>query len=409
MRLIKLLFGLIFTTITILIIYLNVKLYTDNFTKDEKVKDIQLQLNFLGKELKENQLGERMQNIFPEGFVFTNVLYGLSWCELGLADSNLTNKNFALEEALYAYNQINSSKAKSIFDQTLEPENGIFYVGWSNYLLSKILLLDSNFNESDNYKSEYIKNCNLIVRAYKQSSSPFLQSYQDQAWPADMCVAMASLKNFEKFYDNRFHSIITAWVEQVKLKVDPITKLIPHKVNATDGTTIEGARGCSISLILRLLSEIDQDFSIEQYGLYKKNFVSTTFGLPSILEYPLGKSGKGDIDSGPVIMGVGFSGTIVSIGTFAAMGDFELAENQYKTINTFGLGLKNKEMKKFIFGQMPIADAFIAWSRTSELKNITTNIEFLNLWAIKFHLISACTILGFWIAFFFGFKAFKKN
>ncbi len=409
MRLIKLLFGFIFTAITVLIIYLNLKLYTDNFTKNEKVKDIQLQLNFLSKELKENQLGERMQNIFPEGFVFTNVLYGLSWCELGLADSNLTNKRFALEEALYAFNQINSSKAKSIFDQTLEPENGIFYVGWSNYLLSKILLLDSNFNESDSYKSEYIKNCNLIVKAYKQSSSPFLQSYQDQAWPADMCVAMASLKNFEKIYDSRFHSIIAAWVEQVKLKVDPITKLIPHKVNATDGTTIEGARGCSISLILRFLSEIDHDFSVEQCGFYKKNFVSTTFGLPSILEYPLGKSGKGDIDSGPVILGVGFSGTIVSIGTFAAMGDFELAENQYKTINTFGLGLKDREMKKFIFGQMPIADAFIAWSRTSELKNITTNIEFQNLWAIKCHMISACIILGIWIAFFFGFKAFKKN
>ena len=409
MRFIRIFFWFIFTTATILIIWLNLKLYADHFSKEEKVKDIQLQLNFLGKELKDNHLGDRMQNIFPEGFVFTNVLYGLSWCELGLADSNLTNKKIALEEALYAYNQINSSKAKAIFDSSLEPENGVFYVGWRNYLLSKILLLDSNFKESDSYKSEYINNCNLIVKAYNQSSSPFLQSYQDQAWPADMCVAMASLKNFEKIYDNRFHSIIATWVEQVKMKVDPITKLIPHKVNAKDGTTIEGARGCSISLILRLLSEIDGEFSKQQYALYKRNFVSTTFGLPSILEYPLGQSGVGDIDSGPVIMGFGFSGTIVSIGTFAAMGDFELAENQYKTINTFGLGLKDKNEKKFIFGQMPIADAFIAWSRTSELKNNSTNVELQNLWAIKFHVISAVIILGIWIVFYFEFKAFKKK
>lgn len=266
-----------------------------------------------------------MQNVFPEGFVFANVLYGLSWCEIGLVDSSLSSKEKALNEALYAYNQISSSKAKSIFDPTLNPENGIFYLGWNNYLLSKILLLDTNFNGSRYYKMVYNKNCDLIANALTHNSSPFLQSYQNQAWPADMCVAMASLSNYERINDSRFKNIIKNWVTQIKAKVDPRTKLIPHKVNHENGKTIEGARGCSISLILRLLSEIDHTFSKEQYTLYKKNFVTTTFGLPCVNEYPVGLCGSGDIDSGPVIFGVGFAGTIVSIGTFSAMEDYELA------------------------------------------------------------------------------------
>lgn len=341
-----------------------------------------------------------MQNVFPEGFVFANVLYGLSWCEIGLVDSSLSSKEKALNEALYAYNQISSSKAKSIFDPTLNPENGIFYLGWNNYLLSKILLLDTNFNGSRYYKMVYNKNCDLIANALTHNSSPFLQSYQNQAWPADMCVAMASLSNYERINDSRFKNIIKNWVTQIKAKVDPRTKLIPHKVNHENGKTIEGARGCSISLILRLLSEIDHTFSKEQYTLYKKNFVTTTFGLPCVNEYPVGLCGSGDIDSGPVIFGVGFAGTIVSIGTFSAMEDYELAEMQYKTINAFGFSSKNSDSKKFISGQLPISDAFIAWSRTTQLHDISNSSQTSLFWAYKFHLISILIITIFWALFY---------
>lgn len=394
---------------SLLIVWINIQLHTDNFNKEERKADIILQLNFLKQEIKQNHLGERMQAIFPEGFVFTNALYGLSWCEVGLNDTSESIKKIALQEALFAYNQINSEKAKEPFDPTLNPKNGIFYLGWNNYLLSKILLLDSNFDQNKSYEKVFKNNCDLIVTAIQNSKSPFLQSYQNQTWPADMFVALASLSNHDRLFNKKFKSFINKWVLDIKSKVDPNTKLIPHKVNSTDGKTIEGARGCSISLILRLLAEIDYDFSLEQYKLYKKNFVSTTFGLPSIEEYPVGIFGMGDIDSGPVIFGVGFSGTIVSIGTLSVMGDYNLAEKQYKTINAFGLSYKSSNMKKYLFGQLPISDAFIAWSRTAQLHDPSNTTSLSNDWALKFHSISFLTLLVLWFIFYWKtiFKKFK--
>ena len=73
---------------SLLIVWINIQLHTDNFNKEERKADIILQLNFLKQEIKQNHLGERMQAIFPEGFVFTNALYGLSWCEVGLNDTS---------------------------------------------------------------------------------------------------------------------------------------------------------------------------------------------------------------------------------------------------------------------------------------------------------------------------------
>ncbi len=398
----KLFFGLIFI-LTLTILWINFKLYSKNFTANEKRTDIILQLNFLETELKANNLGERMQGIFPEGFVFTNALYGLSWCELASSDSiNYANlKGKALHEALFAFNVIDSDKAKSTFDNHLVPKNGVYYLGWKNYLLSKILLLDTNFTDYDRYKTIFINQCEIITAALNQSNSPYLQSYTGQNWPADMFVAMASIKNYDKIYNTKYEDKINKWIKDVKYRLDPKTKMIPHKVNSITGCTIEGARGSSISLIVRLLSEIDPYFAKEQYELYKTNFVTETFGLPSISEYPKGQSGEEDIDSGPVIFGVGFSGTIVSIGTFAAVGDVDLAQRQYKTINAFGLENKLKNEKKYIFGLLPIADAFIAWGRASELNSVNLKKPASNLWRMKFHMISIFILTVLWLLFYY--------
>jgi hypothetical protein len=400
MRLIKKVFFGFFLMFSILIIWINLKLYDDNFNTQQKESDIILQLNFLNTELKNNDLGKRMQKLFPEGFVFTNVLYGLSWCELGISNPKKKTRERALSEALYSYNQINTTDTKSTFSSTVKPKNGIFYLGWNNYLLSKILVLDSNFENCETYKTIYKNQCELIVETLQNSNSPFLQSYENQSWPADMCVAMASVSNYEKIFNEKYKNTISDWVIKVKSKLDPKTKLIPHKVNSYNGETIEGARGCSISLILRLLSEIDLKFAREQYNVYQQNFVSTTFGLPSINEYPIGQSGFGDIDSGPVIFGVGFAGTIVSIGTFSVLGDNDLAENQYKTVNSFGMSYGSSNTKKYLFGQFPIADAFIAWSRSSGLYQTKNLNPSSNHWRFKFHLISIFTIAFFWFLFY---------
>jgi hypothetical protein len=395
----KLLWGLL-VLFSLFLVWLNVRLYADHFDKIEKKRDIILQLNFLNQELKGNNLGEKMQVQFPEGFIFANVLYGLSWCELGLSDTSRTIKEQALKEALYAYNEINTDKAKSIFSSSLIPENGIFCIGWNNYLLSKILLLDANFENSEAYKKRFLKQCETITSTLQNSHSPFLQSYQGRSWPADMCVAMASVSNHDKIFSPKYATIIADWVLKVKALLDPKTKLIPHEVRSDNGATIEGARGCSISLILRLMSEIDLNFALAQYNLYKKNFVSTTLGLPSINEYPKGQFGFGDIDSGPVILGVGFSATIVAIGTFAVFGDDFQAEHQYQTVNAFGIGHQSSETKKYVFGLLPIADAFIAWSRSSGLSQKQSVMQIANYWRLKFHLISILAITFVWTIFY---------
>jgi hypothetical protein len=396
----KYLFLIITLSLTILVISINVKLRYGNDTFEEKQTDIIHQLNFLESELKSNNLGSSMQHIFPEGLVFVNALYGLSWCELALADSsnNKKIKEKAVDEALFAYNQIDSEQAKCTFDHYLVPENGIFYFGWQNYLLSKILAVDTTFKGHESYIDSFSVHCETLKNILNQSETPYLQSYFHQAWPADMFVAMASLSNHDKVFNPKYKTTITSWLGKVKNHLDKQTQMIPHSVDPETGEQIEGSRGCSMSLILRMLAEMDSSFANQQYKRFENSFVSKTIGLPSVREYPKGTHGMGDVDSGPVIFGVGFSATINMIGTYASLGKYDLAEKQCKTIHAFGFAHDHANKKSYLFGKLPIADAFIAWGHATNMQQ--TAFSRSCKWSIEFHVISLFVILFVWMVYF---------
>lgn len=395
-------FLIIITFISVVILWINIKLHTENYTKTEQTQDVLLQLNFLEKELKNDNLGERMQRIFPEGYVFVNALYGLAWCELAIADSLKDSrlKERAIEEALYAFDEINSDRAKWTFENALNPEYGIFYCGWKNYLLSKILAIDTTFSSHEVRINQFKSQSDSILKALRASESPYLESYSRQSWPADMFVAMASINNHDKIFKPKYKIEIDAWIQKVKSRLDPVTNMIPHKVDSKTGKSIQGTRGSSMGLMLRMLCEIDPVFGKEQFKLYKTNFISTTFGLPSVREYPIGQDGIGDIDSGPVIFGVGFSSTIVSIGTLSMYSNQRLANYQYKTVNAFGFDIKARNQKWYLLGKLPMADAFIAWGRASDLSCGKEPIENSQGWTFKFHLVSMFLLLVFWTLFY---------
>ena len=388
-----------FFVLSFIILWFNLRLYTSSFEHQELKNDILHQLNYIGSELKSNDLGNRMQKLFPEGYVFIHALYGLAWCELATADSfnDPMLKSQALNEALFAYDEISSSKSFARFDSQLTPQYGIYYLGWKNYLLSKILCIDTNFSNANKYKKAFVEQCESIDNALQQSPTPYLESYESQTWPADMFVAMASLKQHDQLFIPKYKATLHQWINKIQLLLDSKSNMLPHSVESKTGKPTEGSRGSSMSLMLRLLAEIDPEMAQQQYKLYKKYFVTTTCGLPSIREYPKGTEGQGDIDSGPVIFGIGFSATIVSIGTFSKLGAQKESDQQYKTIHAFGFDYTHKNTKRYVFGLLPIADAFIAWGQATALHSIASPNQPSLFWSFRFHIYSIVLLFLIWI------------
>lgn len=380
--------------------YLNVRFYysPEYLKSGNQVHnvDVYKQLQFLKSELRKGA-GEDMQNIYPEGFIFINALYGLSWSEVieGLNhDSELYKEGII--ELSWVVNEVLSPEAKLIFDENLPLNYGAFYMGWSTYILGKKLSIQNPKERPIHEVKEFKKRCRMIAYALENQNSPYLESYHGHTWPADGVIAVAALNVYNKYLEGNLQEEVKVWLGKVKKSLDKEYQLIPHYINAETNTVVESARGCSQSLILNFIYDIDTTFAKDQFSKYSSLFLEPRLGFLGIREYPKGKSGSGDVDSGPVIWGIGGAASIVGQRTFGLYGRDDVYKSIRNTIEIFGLSITRNGSKYYLLGQLPMMDAFFAWSNALKSPSLVTD-ETLR---INWQLHGVSLILMF---FFYGF------
>lgn len=401
MKFLKYLYILLITPIILVILYLNISLFhvaTCDKTKQGIVNtEVVHQLNFIKTKIDEGAADE-MQDIYPEGFVFLHSLYALAWADISETlqpESELYQK--AIQEINASFHIINSEKGKSTFPKGLPLEYGAFYQGWTNYVLAKKLILTPENQRDTSEIQLYQQKCDSIMTAFEKSPYPYLESYVNQSWQADNITALASVALAKKLGFN-YSERVDLQVEKIKKTVDTETGLVGHFYDYFNEKST-APRGSSQSLINIFLFDIDEAFAKKQIGIYKDLFVDYRFGLPGVREHSKGISDVGDIDSGPVIWDIGGAASIVGIRTMGLANETEIYKGLRNSVQGFGAAYTSNEQKKFIFGQLPMADAFIAWANA---KNCQINQK-SGYWQWKFQLISLGILVvlsGVYVYFF---------
>jgi hypothetical protein len=410
-RIIKYFYILIIIVLSIIIFFINTRLYysveKSYAENSQNRKDIIFQLNFLRGEI-ESGAAKEMQKVFPEGYFFTYVLYGLTWAELCNevpVGSEIWQKG--QKEAYWALKALDSDYSKNFFYENLDPPYGAFYVSWRTWFRGTLLKSQPTEKRDSIQSAMFLSDCIALKDAFEKKDIPFIETYPAATWPADFIIGITALSLHDKIFEPKFSDVIAKWIKGCKKRLDPETGLIPHSVNSRTGFTAEGARGSSQSLILRFLYFIDENFAKEQYAIFKKLFARTLFGFPCIREYPVNVSETGDIDSGPVILGIGASATIVSLGTARTFGDFNFAKPLEQTFETFGLPRRYDSKKKYLFGNLPIGDAFLVWSKVVTAPSTPSKgkiyEDVVNIWwRIPFHILSILILILLLLPFKIG-------
>jgi hypothetical protein len=366
------------------IIYLNIKLHDKPEIRDVGGQPVNFslvkQLNYLDQAINDGAAHD-MQAIYPEGFVFMHALYALAWCDFAeRLDSSNVIREHAVNEVTESWKAIDSPVGRAQFDIDVSPRYGIFYRGWSNYVLAKKLRLQKGQGDSLETLA-FKKNCQDIAASFGIALYP--ESYQNMRWPADAVPALASLSIHDELYTPQYMDVTKGWISRVRSAIGPGGQ-IPH---ADDELRVEfeSPRGSSQSLMLAILIEIDSAFAREQFAIYHSRFVDDLFGLSFIREYPDGTSGNGDVDSGPVVMNIGSAATIVGLRTLSTFGERSEAACIRNCVEAFGVPTTTNDQKKYLLGKLPIADAFIAWAMSEENFNAGDNSDG---WQLTFHLYS---------------------
>lgn len=356
-------------------------------------QDVYYQHQHLKKRTQQGA-GKEMQTLYPEGFFFMNVLYGLSWADL-IANLPETAPIFkeGQQQIAQAISELASPEGQRIFPADVQPTLGAFYNGWLAYLLGKKLALAGRQESIDIQQFKDI--CERLALAYQKHT--YLRSYQNGVWQADNVVCIASLALHDRLYTPQYQSLIKKWLQNISNTLDK-EGLLPHSAIDETGKIQENARGSSLSLMLCFLPEIDAKLAQKQYALFQQNFLAYRFGLLGVCEYPTydgGGWGLGDIDSGPVLLGIGGVGSIVSIRACLQNGDVVASQKLRNSVEAFGFAMTWNKQKYYLGGFLEVVDAFTAWVNVVQQSPDKSYTD-VGLWF--FHFLSlALFAIGWWL------------
>ncbi|CAO5244691.1 hypothetical protein [Frankia sp. AgKG'84/4] len=316
--------------------------------------------------------GQRMQKLFPEGYFFTNVLYGLALTDLAAAGHGDRRAEGA--EATRVLGRLASPAGTAVFDRELSPSYGVFYTGWSLLLRAQTAaLVEPAGRAGDELSAVADRLAGAVKMALDTGGSPFLLSYPGRSWPVDTVVAMAALRRADQVTGADHRGLVDRWLRRAEAFADPATGLLPHEADPVTGRGLGGARGSSQSIIQRFWPVLDPAGAPASYQRFRSTFLTRRFGVVGVREYPRGVAGGGDVDSGPLVAGLSASATAVTIAAARAHGDQAVAVSLTHEADVFGLPFRWFGSRRYLGGCLPVADAFLVWARTTPLPMAGSN------------------------------------
>ncbi len=122
-------------------------------------------------------------------------------------------------------------------------------------------------------------------------------------------------------------------------------------------------RGSGTFLAAWFLSFGDRSLACELYTTGRDTLADSVGPVAGMREYAPGVEGRPDIDSGPIVMGLGLSSTGFALGAAHACGDEDTVASLTRTVEWFGAARDNGEVLHWqageVFGGAPIADAIM--------------------------------------------------
>jgi len=157
--------------------------------------------------------------------------------------------------------------------------------------------------EKPEYKPLLTDRVDAIAGRFQKSRHRLLESYPDECWMFDHCVALDAIKLADHLDGSDHSALIRDWLAMARQKlVDPKSGLLISSF-MEDGTPLDGPEGSSLWMVIHSLQLLDEGFARDQYQRARKELGAITLGFGYAHEWPKSWKGTPDIDSGPIIPG----------------------------------------------------------------------------------------------------------
>jgi hypothetical protein len=216
-----------------------------------------------------------------------------------------------------------------------EPDRGhVAYLGYAGLALGlhRAMRLESRF------AAQHDAIAMALEARFERSRSGLVETYPGETYPVDNAAALAAIALHARATGHEPRGLARG-LDALRAAIDPSTGLLAQSVSPTAATSRVfergPARGSGTALAAYFLSYADEPTSAALYRALRTSLFRTVVGFGAVLEQADGSS-RGDVDSGPVVLGFGVSATGFALGASRAHGDRDAFRALYATAHLFG-------------------------------------------------------------------------
>jgi hypothetical protein len=216
----------------------------------------------------------------------------------------------------------------------LESDHGHVYLGYIDLALG--MLRQTNPNMDPALVSLHDRLTDALARRLAAAPHALIETFPGVTFPADVASAVGAIGLHASVTGTDRRALLDAWGRAFRsCCVDPSTGFVYQTVDPRTGRPSGAPRGSGTALVVYFLSFADRALARELDDAVARGGVASFLGFGGVLEYP-GGAGAGDIDSGPVVLGVSVAASGFGLAGARMFRDEARFRALYRTAYLFG-------------------------------------------------------------------------
>jgi hypothetical protein len=193
-----------------------------------------------------------------------------------------------------------------------------------------------------------------LARRLERSPAGVIATYPGEAYPCDLAAVVGAVGQHARLTGVDRRALLARMATVYRARwIDPGTGYLAQTVDPATGAPTSAGRGSGTALAAYFLSFADASLARSLGEAVARTGHRSLAGFGAVREYARG--GAGDVDSGPVVLGVSVSATGFALSSARQLGDRGRFGALYRTASLFGVPVASRG---FVAGG-PIGNAIL--------------------------------------------------
>lgn len=229
----------------------------------------------------------------------------------------------------------------------LDSAHGHAYLSYPALALGMARLVDPAFPPDLAEKLDTI--VASLERRLLAAPTALIDTYPGEAYPTDVAAVAATIAVHGRATGADHTAALAHWAQQVRaVQIDRDTGLIIQRMGA-DGRAHDAPRASGTGLAAYFAGFADRALAAQLANvLFRQE--RNILGFSAIHEYGHGHSGPGDMDSGPVVLGISVSATGFALAPAHAFGHRDIFTRLFRTTDLLGIPVRSGDRLRFATG-----------------------------------------------------------